>query len=79
MENSSLISQSVVSFVAFEFIELFYWFLEVHCLVRILIKFLHFLGFGVMDWKVKLKTEILGIDLIVCSLEKVIQIKKPLN
>jgi len=32
-----------------------------------------------MDWKVKSETEILEIDLIVCSLEKVTLIKKLLN
>jgi len=31
-----------------------------------------------MNWKVKFETGILGIDLVVCSLEKVTPIKKPL-
>jgi len=43
--NLSLISQSCVSFVAFEFVGMFYRFLDANSLVRILIKFLHVLGF----------------------------------
>ena len=70
-ENLGLISRSCVSFVAFEFVGLFYRFLDANIHVRILITFLHVFGFWVMNWKVRFETGSLGIDLVVCSIEKV--------
>ena len=42
-------------------------------------QFLACFGFWVKNLKVKSKTESLGFDLVVCRLEKVTPIKKPLN
>ena len=55
--NSSLTTRSCVSFDAFEFIEWFYRFLDANCLARILIKFLHLLGFGWWTKRWNLKSE----------------------
>ena len=55
--NLRLISRSYDNFDTFEFIGLFYQFLDIYCLVRIFIRFLHVLGFGWWTERWNLKSE----------------------